>query len=138
MSPWIASSIGLFYIASCLGCVYAGYEYRDARCQAADNKALAEGTQHALGEVEQQGTITREETNAFSKELTNIRNLYGITGVQPEPANDRVPAVPQPAAGTCAHNSATKVYHLTPQQCDQEEAKCNELWNWANRQAQVK
>jgi hypothetical protein len=138
MSPYVAGGIGLFYIATCLGCIYAGYEYRDARCQAADNATVAKAEERAVSVVQQQGNISKEASNAFSQKITTIRNLYGVTGLQPA-TPDGMPGLSKPTSGIRpVQRQRSKVYGLTYQQCDQEEAKANALWNWSNQQAQVK
>ncbi len=91
---------------------------------------------HVIGEIGTQGNITQESENAYHSKLTSIDSNYVNSSVQQNPATTgtSMRAIPNTACGV----QATKVYKLTPLQCDHEEAKANALWNWANKQAAVK
>lgn len=148
MSPYLAGGILAFYIASCAMCGYLGYKYETADCTAADNAHdLAQSQNTVAAEkkvtsvVQKQGIISQEASNEYTKSNANVVAAY-TGGVQSPPAGpvNGMPSVRSASGGTCTdsgHWAKTKVYKLTPQQCDQEEAKCNALWNWANQQASV-
>lgn len=136
-----------FAIWSC-GCVYAGYKYETASCTASDEKhdlAQAQNTTAAIQavvvDVKKQSDITQEASNDYAKNLITIDGVYA-NSVQQSPNGpiNSVSTIRSAASGVCPDNSTakSKVYKLTPKQCDDEEAKCNSLWNWANQQAAVK
>lgn len=93
--------------------------------------SLAKSAEHALGEVKTQETISTEATNDYEKSIPAIDAAYDSLS-----APNNMSSIPKPPAGACTTRS--KVYKLTPIQCDLEEAKCNALWNWAQSQAKVK
>ena len=95
--------------------------------------SLAKSAEHALGEVKTQDNISTEATNENAKDEIAIDAAYSDSVQQ---STRDLPPLPKPAAGACTTRS--KVYKLTPIQCDLEESKCNALWNWAQAQAKVK
>ncbi len=149
MSPYLAGGMLLAFIAWSGGMYYAGSKNETHICAAADsahdlkqsqNTAAAE--HHVTGEVQQQGNISQEASHAYANDTASIDAAYNASSVQ-RPADstgNSMPAVRSSPAGACTNSviAKSKIYKLTPQQCDQEEAKCNALWNWAQRQAAVK
>lgn len=144
MSPYLAGGILVAFLAWSGAMYYAGRENESHICTAADNAHdLAESQNTVAAEkkvtavVETQGSISREASKDYAKSVSDIGTAYS-SGVQSTPAGpiNSLPATSKTAGGTCSNHS--KVYKMTPQQCDQEEAKCNALWNWANQQAAVK
>lgn len=100
------------------------------------NASLTEAAQHVTKEVETQGDITQEALNDNAKKSTTIDNAYSSDGMQP--SGDMPPVRSTPNGTRPMQRVRSKVYGLTFQQCDLEQAKANSLWNWANQQAAVK
>jgi hypothetical protein len=91
---------------------------------------------HVITEVQTQGQITQEAENAYHTGITAIDGMYAATGVQSH--GDATSAGVRPVPATACGTQTSRKYRLTPKQCDEEEAKCNALWNWAEQQAAVK
>ena len=150
MSPYLAGGILAFYIASCALCFHMGDKYETADCTAADNAHDLVQSQNTVAAekkvisiVQTQGNISQETSNAYAKTSADIISMYASVGV-PVPTNSPINGMStiRSTAGRTGPDSCkattSKKYKLTPEQCDQEEAKCNELWNWADEQAHVK
>lgn len=98
--------------------------------------SLAKSAEHAIGEVKTQNNISTEATNDNAKNILVIDHAYD--GASLQPTDNGVPTVPNtPGATRPVQRTRSKVYGLTFQQCDLEEAKANSMWNWANQQAKV-
>ncbi len=133
----------LGFIAFTLGIALAGEKYGENKIKVACEKqdeAQQQNTimaqQHVISQIGVQDNISKGETNAYQSSLNAITILYHDVRL-PAPANatgTNLRTVPAAAGGT----QTSKRYRLTPQQCDQEEAKCNALWNWAQQQSAVK
>ena len=140
---WAAGLLG-FYLLSCIACGVLGIKYESAKCKSADEKhdlAQAQNTVAAeakvVSVVQTQGTITREASNEYAKSSAAVNSAYAVSVQQPAHSTvNGVPAVCR-TPGRAKTPRVSKVYKLTPQQCDMEEAKFNALWNWSNRQAQA-
>lgn len=115
------------WLSIAIVCFTAGFKVESWRWEA----SLAESSQHALGEIKTQGNISKEATNENEKSIIAIDAAYDSM-----PTALSMSPISKSPAGTCTNLS--KIYRLTPQQCDLEEAKANALWNWANQQAVVK
>lgn len=89
--------------------------------------------QHVIGQLETQTKITQGVSNAYHTGIASIDSLYATASLQPT-ANGAMRAIPATACGT----QTSKKYKLTFKQCDDEEFKCNALWNWAQQQSAVK
>jgi hypothetical protein len=147
MSPYLAGGLFIAFIAWSGGMYYAGSRNETHICAAADSahdlkesqNTLAAQT-HVTGEVQQQANISQEASHAYANDTATIDDAYSVQRSSTIPTGS-LPAVRGTPSGTgpdSCNTAKSKIYKLTPQQCDQEEAKANELWNWANRQAGVK
>ncbi len=106
----------------------------DKREEAQQQVTIA-AQQHVIGQVETQSKITQESENAYHTGITAIDALYTTAGVQQTPpTGNNLRTVPSATCGT----QTSRKYRLTLKQCDEEEAKSNALWNWAQNQAAVK
>jgi hypothetical protein len=76
---------------------------------------------------------TRTEGN-YEKTVSTIDGQYGPDPDslhKPDPAtSSSLPTVSRTTAGACSCPKASKAYHLTFKQCDEEEAKLVNLWAW--------
>lgn len=98
--------------------------------------SLAKSAEHALSEVKTQENISTEATNDNAKNILAIDHAYDGDSVQP--TDDGVPPLPNTSSATRpVQRTRSKVYGLTFQQCDLEEAKANTMWNWTQAQAKV-
>ena len=105
------------------------------KIESAEQKTTIAAEQHVIGQVTTQGQINQNAETEYAKDSTSIDGVYYPSGVRAgNPAGNSVRSVSTSACGT----QTSKVYKLTPEQCDKEEAKCNVLWNWAQHQAAVK
>jgi hypothetical protein len=126
MTPW--QSI-LIYLSIATALFSAGWKVESWRWDA----SLARSAEHAINEVKTQETISTEATNEYAKESTAIDAVYDSV----QPANNLPPI---PAAASTARpvqRPKSRVYGLTYQQCDVEQAKASAMWNWALAQAKV-
>lgn len=111
---------------------------KDIAAQAQVNNANTIAAYQAKATTEANQTkITQEADDAYSTAMSIID--FDYSGVQPSAATNAVHSVPivRPAAAVPgpAIDPHSKVYQLTFKQCDTEEAKFNDLWVWATRQA---
>ena len=86
--------------------------------------------QHVIGQLENQSKITQGVSNAYHTGISAIDDLYRV-----QPTID---GAMRPISAAACGTQTSKKYKLTFKQCDQEEAKCNALWVWANQQSAVK
>jgi hypothetical protein len=135
-----------WWILFCLGILaavgFTGERYGENRVRVqcdkhdeAQQQVTIDAQQHVIKQVQTQGQITQEVENAYHTGITAIDSLYATARVQPKAsASAGVRSVPAAACGT----QTSRKYRLTLKQCDEEEAKCNALWNWAQQQSAVK
>lgn len=115
------------------GTGFFGYRYGVTSTEVGCQKHEEEQQQHVIGQMQAQTQVTQEIQNAYHTGISSIDALYATAGVQPT-ANGNVRSIPSAACGT----QTSKKYKLTPKQCDDEEYKCNALWNWAQQQSAIK
>lgn len=148
MNQYIAGGVLVFYILSCALCGFMGYQYEHEKCRANDEAHdLAQSQNTAAAEkkiiavVQEQGNISQEASKGYAKSFADISAVYAGVSVQqpPDSAVNRVPTIRSTPGRTCTPCILkTKIFHLSPEQCDIEEAKCTALWNWARQQQQAK
>ena len=145
MSPYVAGGLLVAFIAWSGFIYHRGHVDEEHICSAADathDAAQAAVTidaqKHVIGVIQQQSNIAQETSNDFTKNMSIITDQYAISPdllqSTPAPTGHSMPPLPSATAGV----GTSKVYHLTFQQCDREEAKLNDLWNRDNRLAAIK
>lgn len=134
---WLVALIVLLCSIGLFG-YHAGVTSAEVKCDkhdAAEAQTTINAQQHVITETETQNQISQGAENAYHTGINSIDSLYtDSVPTAPAAAGDGVRRVSTAACGT----QTSKKYKLTPQQCDEEEAKCNALWNWAQSQAAVK
>lgn len=134
---WIIFCLGVLTVAG-----FTGERYGENRIKVqcdkhdeAQQQVTIAAQNHVINEVKNQNQITQGAENDYQQNITAITGLYSH-GLQPDAA--AASASMRAISGTACSAQASKRYKLTPQKCDDEEAKCNVLWNWAQRQSKIK
>lgn len=135
---WIGVALFLLGAAGFMG-FHFGKDSATVVCDKAQTKndqAVIDQGNHVIGQLKTQGQDTQQAELNY-EDLTNAINaLYAPSMPSNTPTVGANPLRPVPKA-TCP-SRASKKYKLTPQQCDDEEAKCTELWKWAESISAVK
>jgi hypothetical protein len=114
------------------GVGFFGYRAGATSAEVSCQRQVEEQQQHVIGQMETQAKITQGVQNAYHTGIAAIDNLYSTASVQSK-ADGAVRSIPAAACRT----QTSKRYKLTFKQCDDEEFKCNALWNWAQQQSNV-
>ena len=109
---------------------FAGYRYGHDATEVGCQQQQELQQQHVITQMQTQTKITNGVEHAYSTGVSSIDDLYRVQSAP----HSTMRNLPTTACGT----QTSKRYKLTLQQCDKEEFKCIELWNWANQQAGVK
>lgn len=106
------------------------------KAQTRNDQAIIDQGNHVIGQLKTVGDITQTAEGNYEKDQNSIGALYApsVPIITPTPSVSAVRSLPK---ATCPPRTSKK-YKLTPQQCDDEEAKCTELWNWAKSISVVK
>ena len=152
MSPYLAAGMLLGFIA------YSGFIYHEGKtseshiCGEAD--ALHDVTQdqntiaahkHVEDIIQKQGTITQGVTNAYETKRNTIDAEYSnAIGVQslttPNSTFNNLSSSSDSTHGVNAGSCLTaksKVFKLTPKQCDERMEKLIDLRKWINQQRAI-
>lgn len=133
----------LFCVALLGGTFYLGYHNGADSVKVACDKHDAQQQQqtiqaekHVTSQIQTQGNITNEEVYALIKDAHSIDGLYTSAGLPAiaRTTGDSVRPLPSATRGV----QTSKKFKLTPKQCDEEEAKLQHCWSWANHQAAIK
>jgi hypothetical protein len=149
MNKYWAAVVFFFYLFSCLGSAWMGYKYEYEKCAAhdeahdlAETKNTVAAEQKVVTVIQKQGTISQEASSDYAKQRAAVDSAYTGPAVVQQPPNppvNNMPAVCRTPGRTAAPRiQKSKVFGLTSEQCDDEEAKANALWNWAQRQAKAR
>lgn len=135
---WLGVALVILTGVFILGLRY-GSDHETVACdkvQAVQSQEAIQQTKHVIGQIETQGQVTQTAETNYEKDHANINSIYGpsLPVNTPTPTADGMHALSKAA---CPARTSKK-FKLTPQQCDDEEAKCTELWKWAQGQAGVK
>lgn len=117
--------------------------WRSGEKVARDNEAQQQVTiaaeQGVIARQQQSASITNNMSKRYENDLFTIDSLYdlpdGVLRAGPPAGGDLRP-VSRTTAGACSCPKTSKEYQLTFRQCDVEEEKLSDLWDWIGKERQ--
>lgn len=121
------------FIVWSIGCIFAGWKAESWRLGEQQNAAIVKNEDHVIDNMKQSNVIDNKVEEQHEKDIRSIDSLYG-NSLQSTPS--AMPKLSNATSQSCTVRSLK--YKLSLKQCDIEESKLKDLWDWNQQQVAIK